>query len=61
MEGKEVPTAPLTSYRKSREIAGLLAESIRKGEFLLTEKVESLPGADSGCAFHGIRLREKSG
>jgi len=41
--GKEVPTAPLSSYPKARAIAGLLKEWILRGEFLLTEPVQLLP------------------
>lgn len=41
--GQEIPTVPLTSYKRSREIAELLKEWIEKGEFLLTEPVERLP------------------
>ena len=41
--GQEVPTVPLTSYKRSREIAELLKGWIEKGEFLLTNPVETLP------------------
>jgi uncharacterized protein (DUF39 family) len=43
VNGKEVPTAPLSSYPKAREIAGTLKEWVQKGEFLLTEPVKLLP------------------
>lgn len=46
--GKEVPTAPLSSYPKAREIAGILKEWIKKGEFLLGEPVQLLPNAEAG-------------
>lgn len=46
--GKEVPTAPLSSYPKAREIAHILKDWIQKGDFLLTEPVQNLPGPDSG-------------
>lgn len=42
LNGKEVPCAPLSSYAKAQEIAGLLKEWILKGEFLLTKPVASL-------------------
>jgi len=45
VEGKEVPTAPLSSYSRAREIAGVLKDWIRQGRFLLTEPVELLPCA----------------
>jgi len=57
--GKEIPTAPLTSYKKSRDIASILKDWIRKGKFLLTEPVQALPGPDSGYKFHAIELRQK--
>lgn len=41
--GKQVPTAPMTSLKKSRDIAALLKQQVQKGEFLLTEPVSPLP------------------
>jgi len=46
--GKEVPTGNISSYPKAREIAEELKSWIKKGEFLLTEPVAPLPGAESG-------------
>lgn len=43
--GKEVPTVPLSSYAKAREIADILKQWISQGEFTLTEPVQPLPGA----------------
>ncbi|NSW89515.1 MAG: hypothetical protein HPY74_02335 [Firmicutes bacterium] len=43
LNGKKVPTAPLSSVRKAREIAGLLKEMIKRGEFFITEPVAFLP------------------
>ncbi|MFH0826571.1 MAG: homocysteine biosynthesis protein [Candidatus Omnitrophota bacterium] len=48
IQGKEVPTGNLSSYSKAREIAEELKSWIKKGEFLLTEPVAPLPGAESG-------------
>lgn len=45
VEGKEVPTAPLSSYSRAREIAEALKGWIREGRFLLTRPVELLPCA----------------
>jgi uncharacterized protein (DUF39 family) len=45
--GKEVPTASLSSYPGAREIADILKKWIRTGDFLLTEAVMPLPGLDS--------------
>jgi uncharacterized protein (DUF39 family) len=43
VNGKEVPTAPLSSYPRALEIASLLKEWIQKGRFLLAEPVQLLP------------------
>ena len=44
VNGKFVPTAPLSSYSRAKQIAEILKEKIQKGAFLLTEPVFSLPG-----------------
>jgi len=38
-----IPTAPLSSYHKARQIAGILKDWISKGAFLLGEPQELLP------------------
>lgn len=43
INNKKVPTAPLSSMVKAREIAQLLKTLVQKGEFLLTRPVETLP------------------
>ena len=48
VRGQEVPTAALSSYARAREIAAILKEWIRKGEFLLARPVSPLTGADTG-------------
>ncbi len=48
INGKKVPTAGLSSYKKAKEIATILKEWIRKGEFLLSEPVASIPTPESG-------------
>lgn len=40
---QEVPTVPLSSYKKAKEIAQILKEWILGGKFLLTEPQELLP------------------
>lgn len=37
VQGKKVPTAPMTSLKKSRDIANELKRRVQTGEFLLTE------------------------
>ena len=61
VDGKEIPTTPLSSYVKAREIAGILKEQIQKGEFLLSEPVELLPSADSGQGFKALKERPVEG
>lgn len=48
VNGKEVPTAPLSSIPRAREIAATLKEWIQKGDFLLTEPVQLLPSPRDG-------------
>ena len=43
VRGKKVPTAPLSSLKMAREIAGVLKDRILDGQFLLSEPVERLP------------------
>ncbi|RLA80683.1 MAG: hypothetical protein DRG33_01940, partial [Deltaproteobacteria bacterium] len=42
-QGKEVPTVPLSSYRKAREIAEILKGWIKEGRFLLGVPQKRLP------------------
>ena len=58
IQGKEVPTASLSSYPKAREIASTLKEWIQKGEFLLSEPVAPLPGIESGITFKNLKERK---
>jgi len=57
VQGKDVPTASLSSYPKAMEIAGILKGWIEKGEFLLTEPVAPLPGVESGVTFKPLKER----
>jgi len=62
VEGKKVPTGGLSSYAKAKEIAGILKDWIKNGDFLLTEPVQLLPSVDSGIAFKPLKERPiKSG
>jgi uncharacterized protein (DUF39 family) len=51
LNGKEVPTASLSSYVRARQIAKILKGWIEEGLFLLTEPVAPIPGPDSGYQF----------
>jgi len=57
IQGKDVPTASLSSYPKAIEIANILKGWIERGEFLLTEPVAPLPGAESGITFKPLKER----
>lgn len=57
VEGKDVPTGNLSSYSKAHEIAEELKSWIKKGDFLLTEPVTLLPGAESGYTFKPLKER----
>ena len=48
VQGRDVPTASLSSYSKAVEIANNLRGWIARGEFLLTEPSAPLPGVESG-------------
>ncbi len=43
IKGRQVPTAPLSSLKMAREIAGELKNWIVSGNFILSEPVEKLP------------------
>ena len=43
VEGKKIAVGSLSSYKKALEIANLLADEIRKGDFLIAKPVASLP------------------
>lgn len=47
LNGKSIKTAPLSSYKKAREICNILKEWIIKGEFLLNRPVANLPSESS--------------
>jgi len=48
VKDKKVPTAPLSSYMKAREIANILKDWIIRKEFFLTEPVTQLPSYRDG-------------
>lgn len=43
IDGRRIPTAPLSSLFKAREIARILKEWIKKGKFFLQEPIQRLP------------------
>ncbi len=57
IDGKDVPTYPISSYSKAREIASTLKEWVESGSFLLTNPVEPLPGVDSDISLVALDER----
>jgi uncharacterized protein (DUF39 family) len=53
--GKTVESSAMSSYAKAREIAALLADEIRRGEFLLARPLAPLPRKQG---FQGLKIRE---
>lgn len=43
LNGKKIPTAPMSSLKKARDIAALLKTQVQTGAFLLTEPSAKLP------------------
>jgi len=59
VNGKEVPTAPLSSYPKAKEIAAILKEWISSGKFTLTEPVQKLPSVKDGIVARSLKVQQK--
>jgi uncharacterized protein (DUF39 family) len=57
VDGQEIPTFPISSYSKAREIAGMLKDWIVSGSFLLTNPVEKLPGPGQGIKSNTLEER----
>jgi uncharacterized protein (DUF39 family) len=58
VQGKQLPTASLSSYSKAVGIARTLKGWIQKGEFTLSEPVAPLPGVESGITFKNLEERK---
>jgi len=61
VSGKQAKTAGISSYYKAKEIATELKSWIKKGDFLLTEKVANFPSINSGYKFKPLTEREAKG
>jgi uncharacterized protein (DUF39 family) len=57
VNGKEIPTASLSSYPGAVEIASTLREWIKRGGFLLSDPVAPLPGIESGVKLKALEER----
>jgi uncharacterized protein (DUF39 family) len=58
VQGKQLPTASLSSYPKAVEIAQTLKGWVQKGEFTLAEPAAPLPGVESGITFKNLEERQ---
>jgi uncharacterized protein (DUF39 family) len=57
VKGKKVPTSGISSYKNALVIAEELKQQIKKGEFLLTEKVADLPSGEKAPKFKPLNER----
>lgn len=58
LKGREIPTAPLSSYPRARQIATILKEWIRAGSFLLSEPVALLPSINEAPPLKSLQEKE---
>ena len=58
IEGREIPTSPLSSYKKALEVAEELKGWIENGDFLLTNPVDRVPS--KGCVSKPLQIRRPS-
>jgi uncharacterized protein (DUF39 family) len=49
VDGKSIPTTPLSSYPLAREVAGTLKDWITSGKFELTSPAALIPGPETGA------------
>jgi uncharacterized protein (DUF39 family) len=57
LQGKEIPSASLSSYSRALEIATTLKDWITHGQFFLSEPVAHLPGVDAGIILKTLNER----
>lgn len=57
IQGKDIATAPLSSYPKAVEIAGTLKQWIQKGDFLLGEPSQLLAGPEAGIKGNSLNVK----
>ncbi len=61
VQGKQLPTASLSSYAGAREIAATLKAWIEKGRFNLTAPAADLPSVEAGIKFKPMPDRDPEG
>ena len=59
IDGKRVPTGPISSLPKAREIAAELKRWIVEERFTLNEPAQTLPGPDSGQTQKPLEIRSE--
>jgi len=57
INGKEVKTAPLSSYPKAKKIAGTLKQWILSGRFMLSQPVQPLPSVEDNIVIKPLIIR----
>ncbi|MFZ5874126.1 MAG: homocysteine biosynthesis protein [Bacillota bacterium] len=57
VQGRKVPTAPLSSYSKALEIAATLKYWLLSGEFPLSEPVRLLPSPEAGLTGKALEIK----
>jgi len=57
VDGKRIPTGPISSLPKARAIAAELKRWITEDRLTLCEPAQTLPGPDSGRAFKSLEIR----
>ena len=57
VEGKKVPVGSLSSYKKAVEIAHIVADEVRRGDFQIAQPIAPLP---KDTAMKPLAVREKS-
>ncbi|HYW78868.1 MAG TPA: homocysteine biosynthesis protein, partial [Thermoguttaceae bacterium] len=57
VEGKKIAVGSLSSYKKALEIAHIVADEVRRGDFRLAEPIACLP---KDTAMKPLTVREKS-
>ena len=57
IRSKSVSTASLSSYAKAKDIAEILKNWIKRGDFFLTEPVGLIPSSESGITFKPLKER----
>ncbi|NMA55669.1 MAG: hypothetical protein GX952_07070 [Firmicutes bacterium] len=58
VDGKEVPTGPMSSYPAAKKIATMLKQWIEQGSFLLTEPVAPLPSIGEAAPLNPLAETE---